>query len=167
MLQYKPQRWWFDFVLIYNKIIFVLLTVLLDSDAQAWNLLVALTALAVVTLVLVVIDKPFRDPDLPEADNVLTLADKLMVLSQVLQLQNYSVAAACLYDEQHRIRQYGQRGTSESVAFAAAVSGFGLVAVQLLSILFAYYKKRHDKQDAKKLKKYSNPVGASEGPVAG
>ena len=167
MLQYKPQRWWFDFVLIYNKIIFVLLTVLLDSDSQAWNLLVALTALAVVTLVLVVIDKPFRDPDLPDADDVLTLADKLMVLSQVLQLQNYGVAAACLYDEQHRIRQYGQRGTSESVAFAAAVCGFGLVAVQLLSILFAYCKKKHDKQDAEKQVGYDNPLGASEDPVAG
>ena len=34
-LQYKPSRWWFEFALLYNKIFFVLLTVLLDSEERA------------------------------------------------------------------------------------------------------------------------------------
>ena len=38
-VQYKPRRWWFDFPLLYNKILFAVLSVLMDSDAQAWNLL--------------------------------------------------------------------------------------------------------------------------------
>ncbi len=32
-VQYKPSRWWFDFPLLYNKILFAVLCVLVDSDA--------------------------------------------------------------------------------------------------------------------------------------
>ena len=83
-MQYKPSRWWFDFPLLYNKILFAVLSVLMDSDAQAWNLLYTLTALTTATLVLVVVDKPFRDPDRLEWEGI-TLADKLMIASQVAQ----------------------------------------------------------------------------------
>merc|ERR1719223_2404951 len=50
LLKYKPSRWWFDFPLLYNKILFAVLSVLMDSDAQAWNLLYTLTALMTATL---------------------------------------------------------------------------------------------------------------------
>ena len=51
-VQYKPSRWWFDFALLYNKILFAVLSVLMDSDAQAGNLLFTLAALTTATLVL-------------------------------------------------------------------------------------------------------------------
>ena len=47
-------------------------------------LLAALATLTTATLVLVLIDKPFRDPELPEVGDVLTLADKLMIFSHLL-----------------------------------------------------------------------------------
>ena len=101
-LQYKPSRWWFDFALLYNKILFVVLCVLMDSDAQAWNLLYTLTALTTATLVLVVVDKPFRDPDGVEWEGI-TLADKLMIVSQLSQLVNYYVAVECLRSKESRL----------------------------------------------------------------
>jgi hypothetical protein len=159
--QYKPNRWWFDFALMYNKMIFVLLTVLMDSDAQAWNLLAALTILTTATLLLVVVDKPFRDPEQPEADNIFTLADKLMIFSQMSQLLNYAVAAMCRLDEQSRIAQDGSRGTSDSVALLAAVNGFGLVILQVLSLAYVYKKEHAENQDEKReqvVRLFDNPL---------
>ena len=156
--QYKPNRWWFDFALMYNKIIFVLLTVLMDSDAQAWNLLAALTILTTATLLLVAVDKPFRDPEQPEADNIFTAADKLMIFSQMSQLLNYAVAAMCRLDEQSRIAQDGSRGTSDSVAFLAAVNGFGLVILQVLSLAYVYKKEHAENQDEKRERVFDNPL---------
>ena len=63
LLQYKPSRWWFEFALLYNKIFFVLLSVLLNSDERAWVLLGSLVAITVATLALVAVDKPFRGKD--------------------------------------------------------------------------------------------------------
>ena len=77
-VQYKPIRWWFDFPLLYNKILFAVLSVLMDSDAQAWNLQYTLNTLTTATLVLVVVDKPFRDSDRLEWEGI-TLEDNLMI----------------------------------------------------------------------------------------
>ena len=51
----------------------------MDSDEQAWNLLAALSTLTALTLLLVVVDKPFRDPERPDDNDILTLADKLFI----------------------------------------------------------------------------------------
>jgi hypothetical protein len=139
-LQYKPSRWWFDFALLYNKILFAVLCVLMDSDAQAWNLLYTLTALTTATLVLVVVDKPFRDPDRLEWEGI-TLADKLMIVSQVAQLVNYLVAAVCLRSKGSRLAE-GSFGASEEVELFAAVAGFTLVAVQAAGMIYAYRHER-------------------------
>eukprot|EP01043_Picozoa_sp_COSAG02_P041910 COSAG02_NODE_3519_length_6620_cov_7.023923_2_plen_178_part_00 len=139
-VQYKPSRWWFDFPLLYNKILFAVLSVLMDSDAQAWNLLYTLTALTTATLVLVVVDKPFRDPDRLEWEGI-ALADKLMIASQVAQLVNYCVAAVCLGSKERRLAD-GEFGTSEEVELLAAVVGFALVAVQAAGVIYAYCSER-------------------------
>jgi hypothetical protein len=139
-LQYKPSRWWFDFALLYNKILFAVLCVLMDSDAQAWNLLYTLAALTTATLVLVVVDKPFRDSDRLESEGI-TLADKLMIVSQVAQLVNYLVAAVCLRSKESRLAE-GSFGASEEVELLAAVVGFALVAVQAAGMLYAYRHER-------------------------
>lgn len=134
-VQYKPRRWWFDFPLLYNKILFAVLSVLMDSDAQAWNLLFTWTTLTTATLVLVVVDKPFRDPYRLDWEG-LTLADKLMVVSQLAQLVNYLVAALCLRSKERRLAE-GSFGASEEVELLAAVVGFALVAVQAAGMLYA------------------------------
>ena len=138
-VQYKPSRWWFDFALLYNKILFAVLCVLMDSDAQAWNLLYTLTVLTTATLVLVVVDKPFRDPDRLEWEGI-TLADKLMIVSQLAQLVNY-VAAECLRSKESRLAE-GEFGASEEVELFAAVVGFALVAVQAAGMIYAYRHER-------------------------
>ena len=139
-MQYKPSRWWFDFALLYNKILFAVLSVLMDSDAQAWNLLFTLTALTTATLVLVVVDKPFRDPDRVEWEGI-TLADKLMIVSQVAQLANYLVAAVCLRSKESRLAE-GSFKASEEVELFAAVVGFALVGVQAAGMIYAYRHER-------------------------
>ena len=168
MNQYKSARWWFDFVLIYNKIAFVLLTVLLDSGDRAWHLLAALATLTTATLVLVLIDKPFRDPERPQVGDVLTVADKLMIFSQVSQLLNYAIAAMCLSDERRRMAQDGSRGTSEVTGFIAAVSGFVLVSLQVLSIVYVYQMERQEHEANERDDKvahateFDNPVATNE-----
>ena len=172
-VQYKPSRWWFDFPLLYNKILFAVLSVLMDSDAQAWNLLYTLTALTTATLVLVVVDKPFRDPDRLEWEGI-TLADKLMIVSQLAQLVNYYVAAECLRSKESRLAE-GSFGASEEVELFAAVVGFALVAVQAAGMIYAYRHERAketstaierqgDRPEAEKVDiKFENPV-AADGP---
>jgi hypothetical protein len=139
-LQYKPSRWWFDFALLYNKILFAVLCVLMDSDAQAWNLLYTLAALTTATLLLVAVDKPFRDPHRLEWEGI-TLADKLMIVSQVAQLVNYLVAAVCLHSKEIRLAE-GSFGASEEVELFAAVVGFALVAVHAAGMIYAYRHER-------------------------
>jgi hypothetical protein len=139
-VQYKPSRWWFDFPLLYNKILFAVLCVLADSDAQAWNLLFILTALTAATLVLVVVDKPFRDSDRLEWEGI-TLADKLMIVSQLAQLVNYYAAVECLRSKESRLAE-GSFGASEEVELFAAVVGFALVAVQAAGMVYAYRHER-------------------------
>ena len=160
-VQYKPSRWWFDFPLLYNKILFAVLSVLMDSDAQAWNLLYTLTALTTATLVLVVVDKPFRDPDRLEWEGI-TLADKLMIASQVAQLVNYYVAAKCLRSKESRLAD-GEFGTSEEVELLAAVIGFALIAVQVASMLYAYRHGRAKETEAgKAATEFENPVAGDD-----
>jgi hypothetical protein len=167
-LQYKPSRWWFDFPLLYNKILFAVLCVLMDSDALAWNLLYTLTALTTATLVLVVVDKPFRDSDRLESEGI-TLADKLMIVSQVAQLANYLVAAVCLRSKESRLAE-GSFGTSEEVELFAAVVGFALVAVQAAGMIYAYRYERtaeEESSEVKTMEECENPLGEveEEGPL--
>jgi hypothetical protein len=168
-LQYKPSRWWFDFPLLYNKILFAVLCVLMDSDAQAWNLLFTLAALTTATLVLVVVDKPFRDPDRLEWEGI-TLADKLMIVSQVAQLVNYLVAAVCLRSKGSRLAE-GSFGASEEVELLAAVVGFALVAVQAAGMICAYRQERakdtgtgteREVEWAEAETEFENPLGEAE-----
>lgn len=113
----------------------------MDSDEQAWNLLAALSTLTALTLLLVVVDKPFRDPERPDDNDILTLADKLFIFSQVSQLVNYCIAAMCMMDEAQRMAEDGQRGTSDGVAMAAEVIGFILVGLQVMALAGVYFKE--------------------------
>ena len=140
-LQYKPSRWWFEFALLYNKIFFVLLSVLLNSDERAWVLLGSLVAITVATLALVAVDKPFRGKD--DQDEDATLGDKLMLVALASQLVNYGVAAACLQHKQERI-EAGHDEMSDEVALNAAVTGLALVGVQVAGVVYTYLDEKAD-----------------------
>jgi hypothetical protein len=133
----------------------------MDSDAQAWNLLLALTALTTATLVLVVVDKPFRDPHRPDWEGI-TLPDKLMIVAQVSQLVNYGVAAVCLQDKESRLLE-GEFGTSDGIALFAAVTGFLMVGIQVGGLLYAYRKER--KKNADETEEDEEGSGATDGAV--
>ena len=124
--------------MLYNKIFFVLLTIMLDSEERAWHLLGCLTVLSGGTLALVAVDKPFRGDDDGESkdkhkdrakDLETSLGDKLMLISLVSQLVGYAVAAVCLSNLQARFEE-GLSDTSDEVAIFAAVMGLLVVAVQ-------------------------------------
>ena len=136
-----------------------MLSVVLDSDAQAWNLLYALAALTTATLVLVVVDKPFRDPHRPDWEGI-TLPDKLMIVAQVSQLVNYSVAAVCLQDKESRLAE-GEFGVSDDVALFAAVTGFLMVGIQVGGLLYAYRKEK----GAEETEEDEEGSGAADGAV--
>ena len=154
-MQYKPSRWWFEFALLYNKIFFVLLSVLLNSDERAWVLLGSLVAITVATLALVAVDKPFRGDDEAEVqerkhkdrakDLETTLGDKLMLISLVSQLVGYAVAAVCLQSKEARFEE-GLSDTSDEVAMFAAVMGLLLVAVQVGGMVYTYRKEKADEK---------------------
>ena len=145
-MQYKPSRWWFEFALLYNKIFFVLLSVLLNSDERAWVLLGSLVAITVATLALVAVDKPFRGKT--DQDGA-TLGDKLMLVSLASQLINYGVAAVCLRHKEERLGS-GLEEMSDEVTLFAAVVGFLLVGVQVAGVVYTYLdEKADDKADEK------------------
>ena len=142
-MQYKPSRWWFEFALLYNKIFFVLLSVLLNSDERAWHLLGSLVAITVATLALVAVDKPFRGK--ADQDEDTTLGDKLMLVALASQLVNYGVSAVCLQHKEERLGS-GLDEMSDEVALFAAVVGFLLVGVQVAGVVYTYLDEKADEK---------------------
>ena len=142
-LQYKPSRWWFEFALLYNKIFFVLLSVLLNSDDRAWHLLGSLVVLTTGTLALVAVDKPFRGK--ADQDEDATMGDKLMLVALASQLINYGVAAVCLQHKEERLGS-GLDEMSDEVALFAAVVGFLLVGVQVAGVVYTYLDEKADEK---------------------
>ena len=138
-MQYKPSRWWFEFALLYNKIFFVLLSVLLNSDDRAWLLLGSLAVLTTGTLALVAIDKPFRSK--ADQDEDATMGDKLMLMALASQLINYAVAAVCLQHKEERV-EAGLGEMSDGVSMFAAVVGLALVGVQAVGVVYAHCNEK-------------------------
>ena len=145
MLQYKPSRWWFEFALLYNKIFFVLLSVLLNSDDRAWHLLGSLVVLTTGTLALVAVDKPFRGK--ADQDEDATMGDKLMLVALASQLINYAVAAVCLQHKEERV-EAGLGEMSDDVSLFAAAVGLALVGVQAAGVVYAHCDEKAEEKPA-------------------
>ena len=161
LLKYKPSRWWFEFALLYNKIFFILLSVVLNSDKRAWHLLGALTLLTSVTLILVAVDRPFR------MKNGVNM-DGIMIMSQATQLANYGVAAVCLRSKEERLKE-GLFGASDEVTLFATVMGFMFVLLQLLAVIYVYdmeHKAAHRRKKSGKKRgvtaTFQNPMLADK-----
>ncbi len=121
MLLRRPNRWGFEFPLLLSKIFFITVAALL---ANPLTLIVLLAANTAAQLVLVVLTKPFRDPERPNFTG-LTEADKLMINGLASQLLNYGLAMVCL-DE---IEELG--ALSESTKRFASVGAVILLLIQV------------------------------------
>ena len=117
----RPNRWGFEFPLLLSKIFFITVAALLANPV---TLIVLLAANTAAQLVLVVLTKPFRDPERPNFTG-LTEADKLMINGLASQLLNYGLAMVCL-DE---IEELG--ALSEATTLFASVGAVILLLIQV------------------------------------
>jgi len=124
-----------------SKMLFVAFTLTLDT--RPWTLLYALAALALAMLLLILVDKPYRDE---EGHEGMTHGDWQAALSQVLLLIIYGVSALCLRDQEDQEAQIsaselillgGKTELSDDVAFQSAVAGVGVVFVQISAVAYA------------------------------
>jgi cobalamin synthase len=116
---------------MYSKMLFIVFSMALDT--HPWTLLYCLAALAAAMLVLVLVDKPYRDE---EGHEGMSHGDWQAALSQVLMLVVYGVSAVCLQDQEAQLAQ-NTIEMSDGVAFFAAVAGVGVVLVQFLAVAYA------------------------------
>ena len=135
VLKYKESRWYFEFVLLIDKMIFVMLAVFFASERSATVLLIFNIVFSAILLAVVAYDKPYRYED-GEDENRLCMEDKMMILSQVLQLITYIVAFICYNDTIAR-RDSNMSGLSTGVELFAAVVGLAVVIVQIAAIWYA------------------------------
>jgi hypothetical protein len=151
ILKYKPNRWWFEFPLIYNKILLVACTVMLDS--HRWPLLGTLVVWTVALLVLVWVDKPFRDSSGLEG---ATNADKLMMLTLVSQLLNYGVAAICMLSADRLIESCKEKiaealdgvpQASDETSVFATIMGLIFVLLPVVATLTVYHQEQAQKRE--------------------
>lgn len=113
---------------MYAKMVFVLVSVLLGT--RPWIQLLCLCAVALVILIWVLLDKPYRCPD-GRNDGGMSIGDKQMVLAQALQLLSYGVVAICLLDSH-----------SESVELFATLAGLVILLVQMLALVPTIWDER-------------------------
>lgn len=114
---------------MYCKMGFVATSLMLDK--HPWYQLLGLCAPAVVILIWVVVDKPYRCRE----GNLhgMTQGDWQMVLAQVLQLLSYAIAGVCLMDQESRSSR-GDAGLSEDVELFAALAGLAIVLAQVIAL---------------------------------
>ena len=143
VLKYKPSRWYFEFVVLFDKIVFVLLTVFFASERSVALLLGFSILATLVMLVFVVYDKPYREE--AEGTEGMGKEDKIMALSLVLQFISFVIAWVCHSDTVAR-KDYipdlenGEEpleGLSPGVEFAASAAGLLIVVVQIATIWWA------------------------------
>ena len=117
----RPNRWGFEFPLLLSKIFFITVAALLANPV---TLIVLLAANTAAQLVLVVLTKPFRDPERPNFTG-LTEADKLMINGLASQLLNYGLAMVCL----NEIEELG--ALSQATERFASVGAVILLLIQV------------------------------------
>lgn len=82
---------------MYCKMWSIAVSLLLDT--HPWFQLLCLCVPALVILIWVLVDKPYRSPD--RYHDGMTKGDRQMVAAQLLQLLSYGVAAICLMNRHH------------------------------------------------------------------
>ena len=117
----RPNRWGFEFPLLLSKIFFITVAALV---ADPLTLVIFLAANTAAQLVLVVLLKPFRDPERPNSTR-RTEADKLMINGLASQLLNYGLAMMCFEE----IKELG--ALSQATERFASVGAIVLLLIQV------------------------------------
>ena len=131
-------RWWFEFAILYFKIFVICTTELMNSAPKAELLLMMLQVATGLLLLLVIVDRPYRDS---EGHDGMTGADALQILSLVTQLANYRLAVWCLARER-------TVGLSDNEELLVAVVALLLAIAPLVpAIAAAHYRHRKDQEE--------------------
>ena len=175
MLRYKPERWWFEFPMIAYKITITVATTLMDSEAMAKPLVYVLTSAAVMLLILVAVDKPYRDSQGHEG---LTEADKLQLLTLSAQIANYGVAFWCLTTQEDR-KAAGQEPSAsgsfltDGEELGVALATLFFTVAPLVPPTIAAHKEHQSKKRSRQAKgekgvvETDNPMGKKRRSVEG
>jgi hypothetical protein len=141
VLKYKPSRWYFEFVLLIDKMIFVVLAIFFASDRSVHLLLGFSIICTLAVLLFVAYDKPYRREDVDNDDGSMGEQDKNMAVSLGLQLVSF-VLALIVYENKISRMEYqpnveGEEpqepleGLSPFVEFLAAIVGLGMMVIQI------------------------------------
>ena len=143
VLKYKESRWYFEFVILFDKIVFVAFAVFFAWERSAMVLIGFSIFATLVTLAFVAWDKPYRCDDAQPAGCLGGKEDKMMMLSLILQLVSFVLTLICYNDTIAR-RDYSPgpdeeplEGLSPEVEFLAAAVGLIVVVVQIGMVWWA------------------------------
>ena len=144
LLKYQPSTWWFEFVLIYHKIIVIIASEKLNSGTKAdtHTLLRVLCVSTVLLILIVAVRKPFRDS---EGTTGLTEADKSELISLLCYLGEMGVAWICL---QVREDRQSNRLTKPEESMVTVITLFfvGFPLIQMLNSVIHHRLKRRSRK---------------------
>ena len=166
MLRFRRSRWWAEFPLLAYRVFVICASELMnDTDARSEGLLETLVWAALLLLVWITIDTPYRDS---EGHEGMTRADKLQILVILAQLATYVIGWWCLTtqrnreDEGHALDEdtgsYLTRDEEHKV-FQAAVL---IVLIPLIPPLTCGGKHAKKKVEKKKTQAKANMPGTPE-----
>ena len=159
---FRPQ----EFPLCCFKVVVICASELMNSDEMALMLLYVLVGATASLLLLVIVDRPYRDS---QGHDGATGADKLQMLVLSSQLANYGVGWWCLTQQLSR----AENGMQKNTKTGSYLSETEEVLVALASVLFVvgplippaiqlYRKRRRRKQQSKdeqeSVARFENPM---------
>ena len=151
ILKYKPDRWWFELPLLFYKVATIVATELLagSNDSTRALFLILITG-AIIILVLVIVDKPFKDG---ATTHGMSGADKAEVISFLAMLAGFAVGVwcwqktsgckllkfECTYDD-----------AIELTPMESIFSTFGMIITSLIPTAYMVYEIKSQRKQRRK-----------------
>ena len=149
VLKYKESRWYFEFVILFDKFVFVACAVFFAWERAAWLLIGFSIVATLIMLAFVACTKPYRSGDAEPAGCLGGKEDKMMMLSLILQLVSFVLTGICHNDIVARrdcnpgmegcpdFDEEPLEGLSPGVEFLAAAVGLLVVVIQIGMVWWA------------------------------
>lgn len=165
VLKYKESRWYFEFVILFDKILFVAFTVFFAWERSAWLLIGFSIVGTLIMLAFVAWDKPYRSGDAQPAGCLGGKEDKMMILSLILQLVSFVLTGIChndiiarrYCDQECPVEGVPLEGLSPGVEFLAAAVGLLVVVIQIGMVWWASRDGPDEKAEAPASPPEANP----------
>ena len=158
-----------EFPLCCFKVIMICASELLNSDEMALMLLYVLVGATASLLLLVIVDRPYRDS---QGHDGATDADKLQMLVLTSQLANYGVGWWCLTQQVSRAESEMEKNTetgsylSETEELLVALASVLFVAGPLIPPAIHLYRKRRRRKQEQQSKDEQESAATFENPVS-